>query len=220
MGILGHGVYSLPEAARLTGLKPQRAREWFHGRPTKHSSKPVFLGDYQSVGGDHAISFHDLIELFVAGQLRDRGVSLQSLRKVHKQLQADLTTRHPFCRREILTKDGQVFTVGLNEPGRREMIEVLTCQRAFLDVLLPFLQKIDYDDATEMAKRWCIANLVVIDPTICLGKPIIDGIGITTAVLAASYEANDQDAELVADWYKVHSTHVIAAVDFERNMAA
>jgi uncharacterized protein (DUF433 family) len=201
-------------------LKPHRVREWFYERPTEHSRKPVFLGDYKSVGGDHAISFHDLIELFVAGQLRDRGVSLRSLRKVHKQLQADLGTRHPFCRREVLTKDGQVFTLGLDEIGRREMIEVLTCQRAFPDVLLPFLQKIDYDDATEMAKRWCIANLVVIDPTICLGKPIIDGIGITTAVLAASYEANDQDAELVADWYKVHSKHVIAAVDFERNMAA
>jgi len=220
MGILGHGVYSLPEAARLTGLKPQRAREWFYGRPTEHSRKPVFLGDYKSVGGDHAISFHDLIELFVAGQLRDRGVSLQSLRTVHKHLQADLGTRHPFCRREILTKHGQVFTLGLDEIGRSEMIEVLTCQRAFPDVLLPFLQRIDYDGATEMAKRWCIASLVVIDPTICLGKPIIDGIGITTAVLAASYEANDQDAELVADWYKVHSKHVIAAVDFERCMAA
>jgi len=172
------------------------------------------------VGGDHAISFHDLIELFVAGQLRDRGVSLPSLRKVHKHLQADLGTRHPFCRREILTKQGQTFTLGLDEPDRRQMIEVLNCQRAFPDVLLPFLQRIDYDDATEMAKRWCIASLVVIDPTICLGKPIIDGIGITTAILAASYEANAQDAERVADWYKVHSKHVIAAVDFERSMAA
>jgi uncharacterized protein (DUF433 family) len=220
MGILGHGVYSLPEAASLTRLTPHRVREWFNGQPKEQSSKSVFLSDYQSVGGDHAISFHDLIELFVAGQLRDRGVSLQSLRKVHKQLQTDLGTRHPFCRREILTKHGQVFTIGLDEQGRSEMIEVLTSQRAFPDILLPFLKTIDYDDATRMAKRWCIASLVVIDPTICLGKPIIDGIGITTAVLAASYDANDQDAELVADWYKVHSKHVIAAVDFERSMAA
>jgi uncharacterized protein (DUF433 family) len=71
-----------------------------------------------------------------------------------------------------------------------------------------------------MAKRWCIANLVVIDPIIGLGKPIIEGVGITTAVLAASYLANDQDADLVADWFKVHVKHVIAAVDFERNLAA
>jgi uncharacterized protein (DUF433 family) len=71
-----------------------------------------------------------------------------------------------------------------------------------------------------MVKRWCIADLVVIDPAICFGKPMIEGVGINTAVLAACYEANDHDAELVADWFKVHSKHVIAAVDFERKLAA
>jgi uncharacterized protein (DUF433 family) len=220
MSILGHGVYSLPEAARLTGLKPARVREWFQRRPEQAGRSPIFRSDYDSVDGDCAISFHDLIDLFVAGQLRHHGVSLQSLRKVHKRLQADLGTRHPFCRRELLTGHGRVFTVGLDEQGRQEMLEVLTGQRVFPDVLSPFLKKIDYDHVTEMAARWNIANLVFIDPAICLGKPTIEGIGITTAVLAASYEANDRNADLVADWYKIHSKHVLAAVEFERSLAA
>jgi uncharacterized protein (DUF433 family) len=45
-----------------------------------------------------------------------------------------------------------------------------------------------------MATRWHIANLIVIDPSIWLGKPIVDGIGIATAILAAAYEANDHNA--------------------------
>ena len=220
MSILGHGIYNLSEAARLTSLKPQRVREWFHGRSKTQVLKPVFRSDYQSVGGDRAISFYDLIELFVAGQLRDRGVSLQSLRKVHKRLQTDLKTRHPFCRQEILTKHGQVFTLGLDELGQNEMIEALTRQRVFPDILLPFLKRIDYNEATAMAQRWCIADLVVIDPAICLGKPIVEGVGIATAILAASYEANENNAELVADLFRVHAKHVIAAVEFERSMAA
>ena len=96
---------------------------------------------------------------------------------------------------------------------------MLTGQRVFPDVLRPFLIKIDYDQVTEMAKRWNIAAMVLIDPAICLGKPIVEGMGVTTPVLAASYEANGQHAERVADWYKVHSTHV-AAVEFERSLAA
>ncbi len=220
MDILGHGVYTLPEAARLTRLRPSRVREWFAGSAKVRGVAPVFRGDYPVVDGDQAISFHDLIELFVAGQLRDRGVSLRNLRKVHENLRNDLGTAHPFCRREILTRDGQVFTLGLDEPGRGEMIDVLRRQRVFPDILLPFLHRIDYDRATEMARRWCIADRVVIDPGICLGKPIIEGIGIATAVLAASYEANGRDAELVADWFRVHPTHVLAAVDFERTLAA
>ena len=104
-----------------------------------------------------------------------------------------------------MTKDGQVFLFGLDARGTEEIIKVLTQQRVFLDILLPFLRKMDYDEATEMDARWCIANMVVIDPKIGFGKPTIDGVGISTAVLAASYEANDRDAERVADWFKVQS---------------
>jgi uncharacterized protein (DUF433 family) len=104
-----------------------------------------------------------------------------------------------------MTKDGQVFLFGLDARGTEEMIKVLTQQRVFPDILLPFLRKMDYDEATEMDARWCIANMVVIDPKIGFGKPTIDGVGINTAVLAASYEANDRDAERVADWFKVQS---------------
>lgn len=219
MNILGHGVYGLSEAARLTGLEPGRAREWFRGRKDG-VRKPVFLGDYPGMDGDRAISFHDLVELFVAGKLRDRGVSLQTIRKVHERLQADLKTSHPFCRREILTRGGRIFTLGLDDHGREEMIEALTNQRVFPDVLRPFLERIDYHEATAMARRWSIADRVVVDPAICLGKPAVDGVGIATAVLAAAYEANDRDAELVADWYKINAGHVLAAVEFERSIAA
>ncbi len=79
---------------------------------------------------------------------------------------------------------------------------------------------IDYDRATILARRWRIASMVVIDPTICFGKPIVEPIGIATTLLASAYRANQEDADLVADWYGVHSSHVLAAVEFERNMAA
>ena len=84
MSILGHGIYNLPEAGTLTRLKPRRVREWFIGRASDQARRPVFRSDYPPVNGDRAISFHDLIELFVAGQLRERGVSLQSLRNFHQ----------------------------------------------------------------------------------------------------------------------------------------
>lgn len=218
--MLGRGVYSLSEAARLTGLKPPRVREWFSGRPSDRDPKPVFRSDYRSVEGDRAISFHDLIELFIAGQLRDHGVSLQHLRRVHEQLRRDLKTRHPFCRREILTRHGQVFTRGLDEQGCQEVIEVMTRQRVIPEILLPFLKRIDYDEATEMARRWSIADMVVLDPAISLGKPTVEGVGIATAILSAAYHANGQDVDLVADWFNVHSRHVMAAVEFEKSLAA
>ena len=100
------------------------------------------------------------------------------------------------------------------------MVEVLKRQRVFPDVLLPFLTKIDYNRTSEMAIRWRIAESVVIDPTICFGKPIVAESGIATSVLAASYAANDQDADRVADWFHINPQHVLAAVDFERRLPA
>ena len=96
------------------------------------------------------------------------------------------------------------------------MIEVLTRQRVFPDILLPFLRRVDYDKVTEMARRWCIADLVVIDPAICLGKTHHRWRGDCTLGPRGCYKANDHDAERVADWFKVHAKHVVAAVDFEK----
>jgi uncharacterized protein (DUF433 family) len=220
MVILGHGIYSLPEAAKLTRLKPVRVREWFNGKSNGTAGKAVFQSDYQPVGGDRAISFHDLIDLYVGGRLRDHGVSLQCLKKAHARLQRDLKTRHPFCKRGILLRLRETLVAELADRGEMEVAEGLDRQRVFSETMAAFFETIDYDEATEMAQRWRIANRVVIDPTISLGKPIVEGAGIVTAILAASYEANDHDAELVADWYKVHATHVLAAVDFERSIAA
>src|SRR5262249_7176964 len=180
--ILGHGVYSIPEAAKLTHLRPRRVREWFAGRGGAREG--VFRSDYQPVHGDRAISFLDLVELFVAGQLRDHGVSLQALRKVYKALEGDLRTRHPFCRREILTDGKKVFVLGLDARGADEMVEVLSRQKVFVEILLPFLKRIDYDSVTHLAKKWFVTDQVVLDPNICLGKPIVEQVGIATAILA------------------------------------
>src|ERR1700679_1001804 len=140
--ILGHGIYNLPEAARLTRLRTSRVCEWFTGRSVDRERKAVFQSDYASVDGDRAISFLDLVELFIAGQLREQGVSLQSLRKVRAQLQKDLRKRHPFCVRELLSDGKRVFTLGLDPDGEKEMIEALTRQRVFVDIFLPFLKRI------------------------------------------------------------------------------
>lgn len=218
--ILGNGVYGLSEAARLTRLKTSRLREWFREETNRPSRSRVFVSDYQDLAGGKAISFLDLIEVFVAGQLREHGVSLQTLRKVRQALKHDLGTKHPFSRQEVRSNGRTVFTIGLDDDGRSEMIDVLNRQRVFAEILLPFLKTIDYDRVSKLASKWSIAKGVVVDPRICFGKPIVADVGIKTSVLANAYTVNDEDAEAVADWYDVLPEHVMDAVRFERSFAA
>jgi uncharacterized protein (DUF433 family) len=219
-GKLGHGLYTFAEAAKLTGLRLSRIREWFRGRKAEGKRKPVFRGDYAPVDGDYAISFYDLVDVYVAGQLREHGVSLQTVRRVYERMASDLDTPHPFCRRELLTDGKTIFMRNTEEVAAPCLAEVLTGQGVFPEIILPFLKRIDYDKVRLLALRWHIADAIVIDPTICFGKPIVAAVGIPTAILAAAYHANNADAELVGEWYNVHPDHVRAAVAFEDGMAA
>src|SRR5439155_19374233 len=106
--------------------------------------------------------------------------------------------------RELLSDGKIVFQRRLAPQGEEELMEVLTRQKVFPQILLPFLKRIAYDELTLLAKKWRITDMVVIDPGICFGKPIVEAAGIATAILAASFFANRQDADLVADWYNVN----------------
>jgi uncharacterized protein (DUF433 family) len=215
MEVLGHGVYDIREAARLTGLKPARLREWFRGWSSDSISRLVFRSDYAGVAEGHSISFLELVEVFVTGHLREHGVSLRSIRRAHAKLQNDWETRHPFARGEIRTDGENAFVSALDDRERRIVSEAITKSLVFERIILPTLEKIDYDPASKLATKWHLSPLVVLDPRVCFGQPIVEPVGITTYVLTAFYLANGRNAQKVANWYEIEEEHVLAAVEFE-----
>lgn len=220
MKMIGNGVYNLGEAARYTGLRRARLMEWFKGRTSVPFPRPVFRSDYEVVNGDYAISFLDLVEVFIAGQLREHGVSLQYIRRAHTRLQEDWKTKHPFSKKEIRTDSNSIFASALNGTEFIEVYDVITKNRVFESFILPVLEKIDYDGATSLARKWHLADMVVINPAISFGKPIVEPTGIATIILSSAYYANGQDPRIVARWYNVGEEHVMAAVEFENRFSA
>nr|MCU0703330.1 DUF433 domain-containing protein [Fimbriiglobus sp.] len=206
MDIFGKGVYSFSDAAKLVRLKPGRVREWFRGKT------PVFHSSHDPLGTTFAISFFDLVEVFVAGHLREHGVSLTTVRKVHDRLRSDFRTPHPFARKELLTDGQEVFVRGIDKHGEEEIYEALTKQKAFPKLILPFLKQIDYGQVSELADRWNISDGVAIDPRLSFGQPVLTQFGIPTYLIAAEYHANGADAEKVAGWYRITSSAVMDAV--------
>jgi uncharacterized protein (DUF433 family) len=218
--VLGKGVYSIAEAARLTRLPAARVRAWFRGRESSGpNGKGEFQSDYPILEGEYAISFLDLIELFIVGRLQEAGISLPLIRRSYHALKVPLG-RHPFCHRHLREIGVEFFTHGLNEKDAEVVRSALTRQRHFGKVIQPFLRQLDYDETTGMAARWHIADLVTVDPAFRFGRPIVDETGITTSVLQRAFYANGEDAAFVASWFGVQEEHVEAAVRFEDNLAA
>jgi uncharacterized protein (DUF433 family) len=217
--LVGVGSYGIPEASRFARVNVRTASRWLTGSGDGRNDR-LFHPDLPPVNGRHAVSFLDLIDLLVVGRFRDEGVSFQTVRRVYARLRESLDTPHPFSHRRLLTDGRTIFMETLDHVGDHHLEEVLSGQRAMPEILKPYLKQIEYAPDTQTAARWNIATGVVIDPARSFGKPVIAAEGTTTFVLARSFYANGEDADLVADLFDVSPEAVRQAVAFERDFAA
>ena len=212
--MLGRGVYRMSEIAKYAQLPTQRVRSWFTTKPYGMRGGPLFFSDYSIVDNQYAGSFLDLIDVFVAGRLRESGVSMSRIRLVYEKLEEELDTVHPFAHSKFYTDGKAVITLAADGLGDEQLRDVLAEQYLFLEST-SFLHSIDYDAKSDLATRWRIAHGVQIDPALSFGKPVVAGTGVSTYVLANQFEANGRDAGLVADLFSVTEKDVMNAVDFE-----
>ncbi len=213
--MIGQGVYTVAEVSRLTEMNPSRVRSWFKHRSDSAGHVPIFESDYQPVDGDYAVSFYDLIDVLVAGQFRDKhNVPMRIVRRAHSLLQKELKTEHPFCHIDLYTDGKHIFQYAATNLGEVRLSDVISHQQFFLHIKEK-LSHIEYSKETMLAFRWRIANGIVINPAISMGKPTIEKTGITTYVIANQYYANMEKSALVADLYEISEDDVINAVKFE-----
>ncbi len=213
---LGQGVYTVSEGAKLLRVSPSKLRSWFVGGRDRD---PFFEPDYQHEKNPPLLSFHDLIDAFFAVQLRQHGLSLQQLRKVYLGLQNYFGEKHAFCREDLRTDGETIFLHVVDDEGRQELIEVLSRQKCFPEVLLPFLKQLDFD-VKKMASRWNIARGVVVDPAISYGQPVVTGSFVSAEILARQWRANKRSVEKVAAFWDMPAEHVEAAIQFVEGLAA
>lgn len=217
--MLGRGLYKLSEVARYTGLPASTVRSWFKQRPDGAGRGPLFEADHQSIGGDCAVSFLNLIDAHVAGFFRAEGVGSVIIRRAYEVLRRDLNTPHPFAHAELCTDGRRIIRHTADTVGDAQLTDVISKQHWFSQ-MRDQLRRFDYDQLTKLAARWRIAEGIVIDPTISFGKPVVDSTGITTFVLANQYEANQRNAGLVADLFGVSEQDILNAVNFEAQFGA
>ena len=216
--ILGHGIYTLPEAARLVHTSAARLKAWFCGWPRRPG--PITRSDYpEPVNCYRVISFLDLIDVLVVAELRQKA-PLQYLRKVRDALEHELGSPHPFCYKNLYTQGRHVFIEIAAESGDRHLKELVANQYAFMKILSPFLKTVKYAEQTLTAMQWRPYPGVVLDPQRQFGKPIVESVNIPTSILGAAYKANKQDIAAVADWYAVSPRDITTAVEFEETWLA
>jgi len=215
--------YGIFESAQMLKIPPDTLRSWIRGRdyPTKHGIKRfqplIKLPDPDLP----LLSFINLIEAHVLDAVRykDR-IPLENVRDAIKHLRERYQSEHPLVEYEFQHDGVDLFTeiardiINVSNQGQIAIREVVTAylKRIARDskgsaiALYPYLKR---DLKTEDPK------LVLIDPRISFGKPILVGVGVPTSVVADRHEAGESIAELAKD-YGCEASDIEKAVQYER----
>jgi uncharacterized protein (DUF433 family) len=220
---LGVGIYSVPDAARLTRLSQAQVRHWINGYSYRSEGRtrriaPVINRQHGKMDDQTALGFLDLIEMRVIAALLEKDFSLQFIRNVHAMAQEVLKSEHPFAVAPLRVEANakEIFSKIDDE----SLVELREKQFAFDQIVSPCLEDLDFED--ELARRWWplkVDRTVVIDPARRSGQPIVTKEGIATKILFDAYLAESSVA-IVADWYEVSSESVQGAITFEQKFAA
>jgi uncharacterized protein (DUF433 family) len=228
--LIGGGLYPLTQAARLTGVEARNVRRWLKGYSWKYfdgrnSSGPLWklqYADDDELGGEQVLGFHDLLELRAVARFMSQGVSLKTLRATIEQATREFGP-YPLHTQRFRTVGQKIFHDAVERSGERKLTDYKAQQVVFDAVIRPSLYAgIDYAP-NGTARRWFPVQgrkVIVLDPSVQFGEPIIASAGVPTDTIADAVKAENGDFKRVAKLYRLTPADVQAAVNFERRLAA
>lgn len=213
---LGVGLYSIADAARITGVTMSSILRWID---TEHGVIHRTLDP-----SEHTLTFRELMEIQFVKMFRTEGLPLQTIRKLSENAAKKFKTDYPFSSRRFDTDGKTIFATLIKKHGKGKVVEDLRHgQLVFDPIIRPFFRKLDYRSAKEVSRYWPLekSGRVVLDPQRKFGQPIDATSGVSTrAIYEATKAGGGQDWKTVAEWFEIPAYAVEAAVAFEKRHAA
>ena len=199
--------YSITEASRYLSIPTATLRSWVVGRkyPTdsgiKFFSPLILLPDDARAG----LSFVNLVEAHVLDAIRrHHQVPLSKIRDAIHYLQKHFSSKHPLAEQRFQTDGIDLFIdkfgklINVTQSGQIALRELLKAHLHRVEHnangaavrLYPFTRKRDLSEP----------KVIVIDPHISYGRPVLVGTGIPTAIVAERYKAGESIDELAEDY--------------------
>lgn len=214
--------YTISEAAHYLSVPATTVRYWSVGRDPY---EPLIEVPRRS---PTLLSFLNLTELHVLAAIRrEHGVKMPSVRVAIQYLAAHaarpIDKRHPLISRELDTNGLDLFIeqygqlINISQAGQIAMRQVISAA----------LRRIDRDTVGVPIKLYPFTRsttedtpaMIVIDPRLSAGRPVIAGTGLATELIAERYKAGESIAVLAQD-YGRRNAEIEEAVRCELKAAA
>lgn len=191
--------YTVPEAAHYLGLPKSTVRYWSAGRDSYKAliataqKRPVVL------------SFLNLVELHLLAAIRRKhAVSMPSVRRSIGYLKKRYSSSHPLLAKELETDGLDIFIrnygqlINISQDGQTAMRHVMEAA----------LKRIERDNNNIPIKLYPFTraqiedapSVIMIDPAISGGRPVIAGTGLATEIIAERYKAGESIHALAYDY--------------------
>lgn len=216
--LFGVGVYTVAEAARLARLHPDIARRWVFGYGPNRCYQELIDPDIPQGSGPKVMSFAALTELRLAAELYRMGLPAIRIRQAAESLR-DIA--HPFAYQALRLRTDQqnIFIDYADAPGKA-VLQISGPNRGNFvaeQIAARFFVDVKFSERTLRPEMWLpreADGLVVLDPAIKFGEPVMLDTRIPTAAirdqLALKVSVDD-----IADWYEIDRELVEAARRFE-----
>ena len=216
------GIYSIPEAARFTGLETSRVRRWLSGYSFKSSgqkrlSPPVWSGQLLPIKGRRAVSFRDLIEMrFVDAFLR-AGVSWKTIRDVQELAQREFNFDHPFSTNRFRADGSRLVMSAAEKDEHAGLFDVASRQQIFFAAAEPLREELEMNEEDRVCRWWPLGRNrhVVLDPERQWGRPVVAHSGVATALIQREL-VSGTPAHVLCTWLEIQPDEVNDATAFEQ----
>jgi uncharacterized protein (DUF433 family) len=199
--------YSIAEASRYLSIPPVTLRSWVAGRKYPTGSGPKFFRPIIQLPDDAraGLSFVNLVEAHVLDAIRrHHQVPLSKIREAIHYLRKHFSSTHPLAEQRFQTDGIDLFVERFDQ-----LINVTQSgQIALREFLKAHLHRIEHDATGNAVRLYPFTRkrdlheprVVVIDPHISYGRPVLVGTGIPTALVAERYKAGESIDELAEDY--------------------
>lgn len=199
--------YGIAEAAHYLRVAEATLRSWVLGReyPTKAGDREFRPLIRLAQREPPLLSFINLVEAHVLDAIRrHHRLPLRTVRAALEYVAREFGSRHPLAQQQFETDGVNLFIqrvdklINVSQDGQLAMRELLKSH----------LQRIEHDEAGLAIRLYPFTRpdhaqqprVVVIDPRMSFGRPVIAGTGISTTVIAERYVAGESMVELAKDY--------------------
>ena len=223
--LLGVGLYTRAEAAQLVQVSWPKLNYWVEGYSYRLKGNrvgvqpPVVKQVLPEVGGQHVITFLQLMELRIVSQLVKEGFHLSIVRNAAKELMELYGSEHPFAFEKALHR------LRRDRNGKRLYVEdpvfgladISGSRKLYLPpVVKRYLEKVEFDKGSLAVRWWPLGTKypVIVDRMRSFGTPICEYSGVPTYMVHDAVSRGEREDE-IADWYDVTLEEISAAYNFE-----